>query len=181
MIAPLSFAEGAGSECLEAASEGCCDHVAARTRSRSTRSVARPALIARRCASSRWPWPRRAWGTVQIPPWPPARLACRSNSPTPATGSWGPLAACRALPAHARSACEPHREWIEAQVRLGRNATAIYQELVDRLGFSATLQQREALLSGAAQRESRSSSTAWNSCLENNGKLSIILRPGSRA
>jgi transposase len=40
-------------------------------------------------------------------------------------------------PAHARSSCEPHRQWIEAQVRLGRNATAIYQELVDRFGFSA--------------------------------------------
>ena len=36
----------------------------------------------------------------------------------------------------ARSACEDHRAWIEAQVRLGRNATAIYQELVDRFGFS---------------------------------------------
>lgn len=41
------------------------------------------------------------------------------------------------LPAHARSACESHREWIEAQVRLGRNATAIYQELVDRFGFTS--------------------------------------------
>ena len=40
-----------------------------------------------------------------------------------------------ALPRHARSACEPHRAWIEAQVQLGRNATAIYQELVDRYGF----------------------------------------------
>ncbi len=30
-------------------------------------------------------------------------------------------------PKLARSACEPHREWIEAQVRLGRNAVAIYQ------------------------------------------------------
>lgn len=38
--------------------------------------------------------------------------------------------------AHARSACEAHRGWIEAQVRLGRNATAIYQELVDRFGFA---------------------------------------------
>jgi transposase len=37
----------------------------------------------------------------------------------------------------ARSACEPHREWIEAQVRLGRNAMAIYQELVDRFGFTS--------------------------------------------
>ncbi len=55
---------------------------------------------------------------VQIPPpWPPA------------------LAASKPVPAHARSACEPHRAWIEAQIRLGRNATAIYQELVDRHGF----------------------------------------------
>jgi transposase len=38
-------------------------------------------------------------------------------------------------PKLARSACEPHREWIEAQVRLGRNAMAIYQELVDQRGF----------------------------------------------
>jgi len=60
---------------------------------------------------------------VQIPPpWPPAPGA---RSPPAIAG----------LPAHARSACEAHREWIEAQVRLGRNAMAIYQELVDRLGF----------------------------------------------
>lgn len=39
------------------------------------------------------------------------------------------------IPAHARSACEPHRAWIEAQVRLKRNAQAIYQELVDGGGF----------------------------------------------
>jgi transposase len=58
---------------------------------------------------------------VQIPPPRP-----------PAPGARSPPAG---LPAHARSACEPHREWIEAQVRLGRNATAIYQELVDRFGF----------------------------------------------
>jgi transposase len=36
-----------------------------------------------------------------------------------------------------RSACEPHREWIEAQIRLGRNAMAIYQDLVDRHGFAS--------------------------------------------
>ena len=51
----------------------------------------------------------------------------------PAPGARSPSAG---LPAHARSACEGHREWIEAQVRLGRNATAIYQELVDRFGFT---------------------------------------------
>ena len=40
-------------------------------------------------------------------------------------------------PKDARSACEPHREWIEAQIRLGRNATAIYQDLVDHHGFTS--------------------------------------------
>ncbi|WP_435051690.1 IS21 family transposase, partial [Desulfoferrobacter suflitae] len=42
----------------------------------------------------------------------------------------------RKLPKHARSSCEPHREWIEEQVRLGRNATAIYQDLVELFGFA---------------------------------------------
>jgi transposase len=38
-------------------------------------------------------------------------------------------------PKQARSACEPHREWIEEQVRLGRNAVSIYQDLVERYHF----------------------------------------------
>lgn len=40
-----------------------------------------------------------------------------------------------APPRSASSACEPHRAWIEAQVQLGRNAQAIYQDLVERFGF----------------------------------------------
>jgi len=40
------------------------------------------------------------------------------------------------MPSHARSACEPYREWIEEQVRLGRNGVAIYQDLVERFGFT---------------------------------------------
>ena len=36
----------------------------------------------------------------------------------------------------AASLCEPHRAFIEAQLRLGRNAMAIYQELVDEHGFA---------------------------------------------
>ena len=42
----------------------------------------------------------------------------------------------RAIPLHAGSACEPHREWIEKQVKLRRNAVAIYQDLVELFGFS---------------------------------------------
>ena len=34
-----------------------------------------------------------------------------------------------------RSACEEHRGWIGEQVRVGRNAVAIYQELVERFSF----------------------------------------------
>ena len=36
------------------------------------------------------------------------------------------------------SACEPHREFIQAQLRLHRNSTAIYQDLVDQFGFKAS-------------------------------------------
>ncbi len=35
------------------------------------------------------------------------------------------------------SNCAPHREWIQEQVDLGRNAMAIYQDLVDCHGFTA--------------------------------------------
>ena len=60
-------------------------------------------------------------GLIQIPPpWPP-------TLPAPAA----------TLPKYAKSACEPHREWIEEQVRLKRNAQAIYQDLVDEHGFEA--------------------------------------------
>jgi len=41
-----------------------------------------------------------------------------------------------APPRQASSACAPHRAFIEEQVQLGRNAQAIYQELVERFGFA---------------------------------------------
>jgi transposase len=59
---------------------------------------------------------------IQIPPPRPPAISAEIS----------PIVA----PKLARSACEPHREWIEAQVRLGRNAMAIYQELIDRRGFT---------------------------------------------
>jgi transposase len=43
-------------------------------------------------------------------------------------------APCAASPASTTSACELYRAWIEAQLGLGRNAVAIYQELVDTHG-----------------------------------------------
>lgn len=38
------------------------------------------------------------------------------------------------------SACEPWREWIESKLAAGRNAKAIWQELVDEHGFAADYQ-----------------------------------------
>jgi transposase/5S rRNA maturation endonuclease (ribonuclease M5) len=40
------------------------------------------------------------------------------------------------IPKQILSACEPHREWIDDQVRLGRNAMAIYQDLVELFAFT---------------------------------------------
>jgi len=40
------------------------------------------------------------------------------------------------LPKQIRSACESHRDWIEEQVRRGRNAMAIYQDLVELHAFT---------------------------------------------
>ena len=74
-------------------------------------------------------------------------LVAAANSPGVATGSHGrgseflgdqippPRPPARA-PKIARSACEEHRDWIEQQVVLGRNAQAIYQDLVERFGFT---------------------------------------------
>ncbi len=70
-----------------------------------------------------------------------------SKSPTPdevATGSdHGPNEnppprppGDKKIPKHARSACAPYRDWIEKQINLGRNAVAIYQDLVERFGFT---------------------------------------------
>jgi transposase len=53
------------------------------------------------------------------PPRPPAPIGMAAVSPAPVTPS----------------ACEPHRAFIEAQVGLGRNAVAIYQDLVEAHGF----------------------------------------------
>ena len=70
-----------------------------------------------------------------------------ANSPGAAAGSDGrESAVCveqnppprppARVPKLARSACEVHRAWIEEQVQLGRNAQAIYQDMVERFGFT---------------------------------------------
>ena len=62
-----------------------------------------------------------------------------SNSPGVATGSEPQITPPRppTISSGPVSACEPHRTFIEAQLRLRRNYTAIYQDLVDQFGFTA--------------------------------------------
>lgn len=57
------------------------------------------------------------------------------------------------IPAHARSACEAHRDWIEMQIRLGRNATAIYQDLVDQFGFTHRYNSVKRFVRGLKRKE----------------------------
>ncbi len=75
------------------------------------------------------------------------RYASEANSPGVATGSDAGIAHAvgaenppprppARMPKLAASACEGDREWIEQQVALGRNAQAIYQDLVEQRGFA---------------------------------------------
>ncbi|MCC6610524.1 MAG: IS21 family transposase [Burkholderiales bacterium] len=66
------------------------------------------------------------------PPWPPAAV--------PSLGVTVSL-------------CEPHREFVEAQLRLRRNATAIYQDLVDEFGFDGHYNSVKRFVAKLAQRE----------------------------
>ena len=70
--------------------------------------------------------------------------ASQSNSPGVATDSaeqipppWPPTLPAPTVPSTSPSTskCEVHRAFIDAQLRLGRNAMAIYQDLVDIHGF----------------------------------------------
>lgn len=56
------------------------------------------------------------------------------------------------IPFHARSACEPHQEWIGQQVRLGRNAMAIYQDLVERFNFEHRYNSVKRFVRGLRQK-----------------------------
>jgi transposase len=91
-----------------------------------------------------------------------------SNSPTPATGSaanssgvatgsasqipppWSPAPTSET---GLQSLCEPHRAFIEAQLRLRRNYTAIYQDLVDQFGFTGRYNSVKRFAGRLVQRE----------------------------
>ena len=82
----------------------------------------------------------------------------KSNSPGVATGTPAhtppPRPPAQAKSAKSRaSACEPHREFIESQLRLKRNYMAIYQDLVDKHGFGAAYNSVKRFAGGLCARE----------------------------
>ena len=58
------------------------------------------------------------------------------SAPTQTAPPWPPTRPPGSAPSSITSACEPHRAFIESQLKLSRNATAVYQDLVDQFGFS---------------------------------------------
>ncbi len=96
--------------------------------------------------------PPRGWG--RLPPAKPANEASTDPGATPKPAndpstdpgpgsnpakeaSADPAGPPRAGRAPAASACEPYREMVEAALATGRNATAIWQDLIDDHGFGA--------------------------------------------
>ena len=79
----------------------------------------------------------------------------RSNSPGVATGS-APQTPPPRPPAPTPtsvSACEPHRAFIEAQLRLKRNFMSIYQDLVDQHGFAGAYNSVKRFAGGLRERQ----------------------------
>jgi transposase len=75
-----------------------------------------------------------------------------AQTPPPRPPGSAPAPPARS-PKEARSACEAHREWIEAQVALGRNAVSIYQDLVERHGFTHRYNSVKRFVRGLRARE----------------------------
>lgn len=80
-----------------------------------------------------------------------------ANSPGVATGSGDEPAQTPPprppAPKAAVSACAAHRDFIEAQVALGRNAVSIYQELVEAHGFGHAYNSVKRYVRGLRARE----------------------------
>jgi transposase len=77
----------------------------------------------------------------------------QANSPGVATGSAPQIPPPRppAVAPPSVSACEPHRAFIEAQLRLKRNFMAIYQDLVDQHGFTGAYNSVKRFAGGLRQ------------------------------
>ena len=81
------------------------------------------------------------------PPWPPTQAAAPTEQLTGA------------------STCEPYRDYVQAQLRLKRNAMAIYQDLVDQFGLPKSVPscyRRSCTSATNCAAPSLSRQTAWS-------------------
>ena len=75
-------------------------------------------------------------GRQNPPGWPPGIDAEKAAETAETSEQNPPPRPPAPKPPVTPSACEIHREWIEGQVALGRNAMSIYQDLGERFGFT---------------------------------------------
>ena len=71
------------------------------------------------------------------------------ENPPPRPPALAPVSALAAT----TSACEIHRDWIEQQLALGRNAQSIYQDLVEHHGFAHRYNSVKRFVRGLKARE----------------------------
>ena len=99
--------------------------------------------------------PPGAWGRASpakpanevTPDSQPSKPASGADEVSPDSGAIAtPQVPCPQTSAGARSACEPFREEIESARSKGRNAKAIWQDLVDTRGFSGSYQSVKRFL-----------------------------------
>ena len=86
---------------------------------------------------------------------PTLATGAEANSPTLATGQASEIPPPRppAPQLGPHSLCEPHRAFIEAQLGLRRNYTAIYQDLVDHHGFTGAYNSVKRFCGRVVRRE----------------------------
>ena len=106
--------------------------------------VREPRRPSRRCGRQNRPSRRRC---------PPT--SARQNRPSPRTVSTDPGAVAATGRAPSASACEPYRELIAEALGRGRNAMAIWQDLVDDHGFAARYASVRRFVAEAARRARR--------------------------
>ena len=57
------------------------------------------------------------------------------------------------IPKQARSHCSSHHDWIQGEVNKGRNAMAIYQDLVERFSFAHRYNSVKRYVRGLKQKD----------------------------
>jgi transposase len=67
----------------------------------------------------------------------PTGSSVQNRPPSEGCPPDGGAASPPAVPGITTSHCTPYHDWIQEQIDVGRNATAIYQDLVDKFGFQA--------------------------------------------